>query len=389
MKSLDAFAKKKLAALSVKGLKRNILDTDRTKDGGVLRKGRKLISFCCNDYLNFNHHPKIKRAAIKAIEQYGTGAGASRLITGNHPLISQLEQRLARLKGSEDACIFTAGYMANIGIIPALANEQDIIFIDELSHACLRAGGEMSGAHMMFFHHNDMTHLQALMDQYRPKYQKALILTDGVFSMDGDIAPLGRLSCLAKKYDCWLMSDDAHGLGVVGGGKGSRHIFDPLPDIALQMGTLSKAMGSFGGYLCASKPVIDLIKTRARSLIYTTALPPASAAAALAALDIIESDPDYCRRPMDNALFFTKALGLPDAQSPIVPIIVGDTAQTMAYAAALEEDGFLVTGIRPPTVAEGTGRLRFTFSARHSQKQIHALVASLKRHNILKTGNIA
>jgi len=389
MKSLDAFAQKKLAALADKGLQRKILDTDRTRDGGILRKGRKLISFCCNDYLNFNHHPQIKRAAIKATEQYGTGAGASRLITGNHPLISQLEQRLAQLKGSEDACIFSSGYMANIGIIPALANEQDIIFIDELSHACLRAGGEMSGAHMMFFRHNDMTHLQALMDQHRRNYQKALILTDGVFSMDGDIAPLDRLSCLAKEYDCWLMSDDAHGLGVIGGGKGSRHIFDPLPDIALQMGTLSKAMGSFGGYLCASKPVIDLIKTRARSLIYTTALPPANAAAALAALDIIDSDPDYCRRPMDNALFFTKALGLPDAQSPIVPIIVGDTTQTMAFAAALEKDGFLVTGIRPPTVAEGTGRLRFTFSARHTQNQILALVASIKKHNILKAGNIA
>jgi len=386
MKSLDTFAQKKLTTLKDKGLKREILNTERTRDGRVIRNGQKLMSFCCNDYLNLSHHPQMRRAARNAIDKYGTGAGASRLITGNHPLIGQLEQRLAALKGSEDACIFGTGYMANIGIIPALMSQQDIIFIDALSHACLRAGSDMSGAHILYFRHNDMAHLEELIDQHRSNYQKALILTDGVFSMDGDLAPLDSLSHLAKKYDCWLMSDDAHGLGVIGGGKGSRYIFDPLPDIPLQMGTLSKAIGSFGGYLCASKPVIDLMKTRARSLIYTTALPPANAAAALAALDIIDSDPGYCRRPMENALYFTTALGLPDPQSPIVPIIIGETAQTMKFAAALEEDGFLVTGIRPPTVAEGMSRLRFTFSARHRQKDIRALIASIKKHSMITAG---
>jgi len=391
MTSLDAFAQKKLLSLEGQGLRRHILDSHRTAEGKVIRAkdesqemaNRPLISFCCNDYLNFTHHPKVKQAAKEAIDRYGTGAGASRLITGNHPLISQLEQRLATFKGSEDACVFGTGYMANIGIIPALIGQQDIIFIDELSHACLRAGSDMSGAQIEFFHHNDMIHLEQLIHRHRAAHQNALILTDGVFSMDGDLAPLDKLSDLAQAHDCWLMSDDAHGLGVIGGGKGSRHMFSPLPDIPLQMGTLSKAIGSFGGYLCASKAVIALIKTRARSLIYTTALPPANAAAALAALDIIAIDPGYCQRPMDNARLFARLLNLPDVQSPIVPIIIGSTAQTMKYAAALEEDGFLAVGIRPPTVAERTARLRFTFSAGHHPGDIHALAAAIRKHGIL------
>ena len=378
MKSLDAFARKKLKPIIEKGLKRDIHVTERLQDGEVIRGGRALISFCCNDYLNFSHHPKVMQAAKNAVDRYGAGSGASRLITGNHPLISELEQRLAQLKDSEDACVFSSGYLANIGIIPTLINDKDIIFIDELSHACLRAGSSLTGALIMPFRHNDMSHLKEVIHQNRKNHQNALILTDGVFSMDGDLAPLDELSILAQENDCWLMSDDAHGLGVIGNGKGSRYMFDPLPHIPLQMGTLSKAIGSFGGYLCASKPVIDLIKTRARSLIYTTALPPASVAAAIAALDIIETDHEYCRRPLENARLFAQLANLPMPDSPIVPIIIGDTAKTMQYAAALEDQGFLVTGIRPPTVATGTARLRFTFSTQHKLEDIHALVAALK-----------
>ncbi len=387
MTSLDAFAQQKLATLAHKGLKRDILDTERRTEGKAIRGGRQLISFCCNDYLNFTQHPKVRQAAKAAIDRYGAGSGASRLISGNHPLIRQLEKRLAELKGSADACLFSSGYLANIGIIPTLAGAQDIIFIDELSHACLRAGSQMSGALSVFFRHNDMDHLRELIGQHRHDYSRALILTDGVFSMDGDLAPLDKLSELAGDNDCWLMTDDAHGLGVIGRGRdfgrGSRHMFDPLPPVPLQMGTLSKALGSFGGYLCASKPVIELIKTRARSLIYTTALPPASVAAALAALDIIGTDHEYCRRPLENARFFAGLLGLPEPQSPIVPVIIGEAAQTMTLAAKLEEDGFLVTGIRPPTVANGTARLRFTFCAQHNRDDIHALVSAIRKHGVV------
>ncbi|NOZ65471.1 MAG: aminotransferase class I/II-fold pyridoxal phosphate-dependent enzyme [Alphaproteobacteria bacterium] len=383
MISLNVFAKEKLDALSSQGLKRDIQVTERLPEGNVIREGRELISFCCNDYLNLSHHPKVIQAAKEATGQYGTGAGASRLITGNHPLLAKLEKRLAQIKGTEDACVFGTGYMTNIGIIPTLTGAQDIIFLDELCHACLRAGSDMTGGKILYFRHNDMGHLQELITQNRHKHPNAMIITDGIFSMDGDLAPLDILGRIANENDCWLMSDDAHGLGVVGGGMGSRHMFDPLPDIPLQMGTLSKALGSFGGYICASKPVIDLIKTRARSLIYTTALPPANAAAALAALDIIEDEVDYCRRPIEHATLFAELLGLPEPQSPIVPIIIGDTDRTMTYAAALEEDGFLITGIRPPTVAEGTARLRFTFCANHKQEDIRALAASIKKHGII------
>ncbi|VAV90215.1 8-amino-7-oxononanoate synthase [hydrothermal vent metagenome] len=383
MISLNVFAKEKLDALSTQGLKREIHVTERLTNGKVIRDGRELVSFCCNDYLNFSHHPKVIQAAKEAIDRYGTGAGASRLITGNHPLLAKLEKRLAQIKGTEDACVFGTGYMTTIGIIPTLIGTQDIVFLDELCHACLRAGSDMTGAKILYFRHNDMGHLQELVTLNRQKHRNAMIITDGIFSMDGDLAPLDHLSLIARENGCWLMSDDAHGLGVVGGGKGSRHMFDPLPNIPLQMGTLSKAIGSFGGYVCASKPVIDLIKTRARSLIYTTALPPANAAAALAALDIIKDEVDYCRRPMEHAGLFAELLGLPEPQSPIIPIIIGDTAKTMTYAAALEDDGFLITGIRPPTVAKGTARLRLTFCANHKQEDIRALAASIKKHGII------
>ncbi|MCK5425551.1 MAG: 8-amino-7-oxononanoate synthase [Emcibacter sp.] len=384
MKSLDTFAKKKLKPLIEQGLKRHIHITERAAKAKARRDGRELISFCCNDYLNFTHHPKVVQAAKDAIDRYGAGSGASRLVTGNHPLITELEGRLAALKGTEDACIFSSGYLTNIGIIPTLIDAKDVIFIDELSHACLRAGSSMTGALTVTFRHNDMDHLCELLHQFRKNHQNALILTDGVFSMDGDLAPLDELSILAQDNDCWLMSDDAHGLGVIGNGKGSRHMFSPLPDIPLQMGTLSKSIGSFGGYLCASRPVIQLVKTRARSLIYTTALPPASVAAALAALDIIANEQDYCRRPLNNAREFAQLANLPEPASPIVPIIIGDTDRTMCFAAALEQEGFLVTGIRPPTVADGAARLRFTFSALHEKKDIHALVAALKKYEIIK-----
>lgn len=382
MESLDMFAHSKLAQLEAGSLRRQLQQTDRGPCAEASRQGRRLLSFCCNDYLNLTHHPAVKLAARDALERWGTGSGASRLVTGNHSLLIRLEERLARLRGTEDCVVFGSGYLANLGIVPALVGPQDVILADELCHACLLAGAGLSGAATRLFRHNDMRNLAELLQNERPRYRFCLILTDGVFSMDGDLAPLPEMNALATAHDAWLMSDDAHGIGVIGAGRGSTHAHGPAVRIPLQMGTLSKAIGSYGGYLCASRPVIDLIRTRARTLIYSTGLPPASAAAAIAALDVIENDPERVARPLVKARLFTGVLGLPEAVSPIVPLVLGCPRATLSASALLEREGYLVSAIRPPTVPEGTSRLRFTFTAEHRDKDILRL-ADLVHNRIL------
>ncbi len=383
MRSLDRFASTKLAELEARHLRRRLAETAREDGIWVTRGGRRLLSFSCNDYLNLTQHPAVKAAAIAAIEKYGVGAGASRLVTGNHPLYAELETRLARWKETEAACVFGSGYLANTGIIPALIGEEDLIFVDELSHACIWAGARLSGGTVAIYDHNDVCHAEELLTVHRPKHRRALIATDGVFSMDGDLAPLHELAALAERFDAWLMSDDAHGLGVVGGGHGSAFIGAHKADVPLQMGTLSKALGSYGGYLCASEAVIDLIKTRARTLIYSTGLPPASVAAAIAALDLIERDPELVALPLAKARAFTRHADLPEAQSPIVPVVIGEETAALATQRTLEKEGFLAIAIRPPTVPAGTSRLRFAFTAAHPEKEIERL-ADVVRTRILK-----
>lgn len=378
MSSLDDFAKTKLAALEAAKLKRTLAQTVREDGLWVVRGGRRMLSFSCNDYLNLTQHPAVKRAAAEAIERYGAGAGASRLVTGNYPLLDELEGRLAKLKGTEAACVFGSGYLANAGIIPVLVGEGDLLLVDELSHACLWAGAQLSRARIESFRHNDLTHAADILETLRISHRHALIVTDGVFSMDGDLAPLKELGELARVHDAWLMSDDAHGLGVMNGGRGSA----VGARVDLQMGTLSKALGSYGGYVCASALVIELLKTRARTLIYSTSLPPPAAAAALAALDIIESDPALTARPLANARAFTRAAGLPEAQSPIVPVIMGEPAAALDAAKILEDEGFLVIPIRPPTVPAGTARLRLAFTAGHPESEI-ARLATILRQRII------
>ena len=373
--SLDDFAAEKLAALEEKALRRRLVETDRRENAAARRGGRELISFCCNDYLNLSQHPDIKRAAIEATEKYGAGSGASRLVSGNHPLFSQLEQRLGDLKQAEDCVVFGSGYMANLGIVPALVGAGDLILADELAHACLMSGAKLSGATAFTFRHNDLAHLGELLAAHRADARHCLILTDGIFSMDGDAAPVAALAALAQGHDAWLMTDDAHGIGVVGReGRGSSFMGKEKAAVPLQMGTLSKAVGSYGGYLCASRSVCDLIRTRARTLIYSTGLPPGVVAASIAALDFIRDNPDYCKRPVEKARGFARALGLAEPESPIVPLILGDAEATLNASAMLEAEGFLVTGIRPPTVPPGTARLRFTFTAGHRDEDIARLV---------------
>jgi 8-amino-7-oxononanoate synthase len=381
MHSLDQVAQAKLDALKQRHRHRALTETLREDGIWVEREGKRLLSFSCNDYLNLTQHPAIKQAAIAAIEQYGAGSGASRLVTGNHPLYAQLEMRLARIKQTQAAVVFGSGYLANAGIIPVLIGRDGLVLADELSHACLFAGAQLSRGKVMTFRHNDVAHARDLLAAHRAEHDHALIVTDGVFSMDGDLAPLGHLLSLANDHDAWLMSDDAHGLGVVGGGRGSSFAGNTHIPVPLQMGTLSKAIGAYGGYLCASNAAIDLIRNRARTLIYSTGLPPACVAASIAALDLIEREPGYAALPVEKAKAFTKRAGLPEAQSPIVPVIVGEEETALAASRMLAEEGYLAAAIRPPTVPAGTARLRLTFTAQHPDEHVGRL-ADIVRERI-------
>jgi 8-amino-7-oxononanoate synthase len=381
--SLDRFALAKLAEMQARHLRRSLVESAREDGIYVVRNGRRLVSFSCNDYLNLSQHPAIKKAAIAAIEKYGVGAGASRLVTGNHPLFAELESRLARLKGTAACCVFGSGYLANAGIIPTLIGREDLLLIDELAHACIWTGAQLCKGTLIPFRHNEVEDAERLLKQHRARHPHALIATDGVFSMDGDLAPLHELAALARHYDTWLLADDAHGIGVVGGGRGSTFADGAKADVPLQMGTLSKAIGGYGGYLCASAPVIELVRNRARTLIYSTGLPPASVAAAIAAIDLIEREPHYAALPLAKAKAFTDLTGLAEAESPIVPVVIGEAEAALSASQMLEAEGFLVVAIRPPTVPTGTARLRFTFSAAHPDEEI-ARLAAIVRDRILE-----
>ena len=371
MDSLDAFSRQKLAELDRHALRRSVAETERLDGVWVERDGRRLLSFSCNDYLGLTQHPALKAAAIAAIEKYGVGAGASRLVTGNHPLYSELEARLAAFKGTEAACVFGSGYLANSGIAPALVRSGDLLLIDELAHSSLWTGARLSRAEIFSFRHNDIAHVAAILDEHRAKRRNALIVTESVFSMDGDRAPLTELAALAKRGDAWVMVDDAHDVGFDGD--------DVAVDV--RVGTLSKALGSYGGYVCASRAVIDLIHNRARTLIYSTGLPPATIAAAIAALDLIEREPALAAQPVKKAKAFTAAAKLPEAQSAIVPVVIGEAAASLLASQALEREGFLAVAIRPPTVPEGTARLRLAFNALHPDAEIARLAAVVRGRN--------
>jgi 8-amino-7-oxononanoate synthase len=369
MPPLDEFASQKLAALEQASLRRRLVATARADGVWVQRGGRRLLSFSCNDYLGLTQHPALKAAAIVAIERYGVGAGASRLVTGDHPLHAELEARLARMKGMQAACVFGSGYLANAGIAPALVGRDDLILIDELAHSSLWTGARLSRAVVHAFNHNDARHLGALLAEHRGRHRHALVITESVFSMDGDRAPLDELADRARRADAWLMVDDAHDLA-----------FKQSVKIPLRIGTLSKALGGYGGYLCASAPVIELMRNRARTLIYSTGLPPPVVAAAIAALGLIETEPALLSRPLAKAQTFTRAAGLPDAESAIVPVVVGEAAAALEASQLLESEGFLAVAIRPPTVPEGTARLRLAFSALHPDAEIERLARVVRTH---------
>ena len=375
--TLTTFATAKLAGLEAKSLRRRLNPTHRLDGVHVDLGGRRIIKKKSNDYLGLSHHPRVKAAAAAAIETFGAGAGGSRLITGDTPLISELETRLAARKGAEAACVFGSGYLANSGVIPTFVGPGDVVLLDALAHACLWAGAQLSGAKIVAFRHNDMDDLAAKLAVERPAHGRALVGVDGVYSMDGDLAPLDAISALCETHDAWLLVDDAHGLGVVGGGRGTAAAF-PQARVHLQMGTLSKAIGGYGAYVCAAQPVIDFIKTRTRTVVCSTGLPPASAAAAIAALEVMDEEPDLLAAPLRKARRLTAALNLPEATSAVVPVILGDAATALKAAAALETEGFLVVAIRPPTVPVGTARLRIALCALHPDEAIDRLAEAVR-----------
>ena len=376
-------AQAKLQELDQQNLLRSLQETGRDEACNVIRADQNLISFCCNDYLGLSQHPDVKDAAVNAVLEYGVGAGASRLVTGNHPLYEQLESLLANIKGTEAALVFGSGYLANLGVPPVIAGRNDLIIADELSHASMRAGIRASTADSVFFMHNDILDCRAILKQKRHKYKNCLLMTEGVFSMDGDLAPLVDLCNLAEEFDSIILTDDAHGFGVMGQGRGSAAELGVSDRISLQMGTLSKSVGVYGGFICASRAVIDLLVNRGRSLIYATGLPPSVVAAAVASLKIIQTNKKLTNLPILNARRFARRLGLPDADSPIIPIVTKTSKKALESSQKLMDEGFLVTAIRPPTVPEGTARLRFTFSAQHRKEEIDRLAATVLKIGLL------
>jgi 8-amino-7-oxononanoate synthase len=382
MADLDDYARTKLAAIDRGHRRRRLMPTVRANGLWLERDGRRLLSFSCNDYLGLSLHPEVLAAAIAATERYGAGAGASRYITGNNPLYETLERALATLKGGADALVFATGYLANVGAIPALVGPGDLIVGDELMHASMHAGATLSGARVEVFRHNDAEDCASVLAAGRGDARHALILTEGVFSMDGDRAPVAALMDVARAHDAWLMTDDAHALGVINDGRGSGVDRGRPLGVPLQMGTLSKAVGALGGYVAASAPVIDMLRHRARSAIYATALPPGTVAAAAAALAIIAREPALCARPLALARRFARRLGLKEAESAIVPVVIGPEEAAMGAQRALEEAGFMVVAIRPPTVPPGTCRLRVAFSAAHREDDVDRLADAIERRGI-------
>jgi 8-amino-7-oxononanoate synthase len=378
MPSLDTFAKEKLARIVAGGRFRTSHQTRPLDGAWVTRNGARLLSFSSNDYLGLRAAPAVRSAAIAAIAEFGAGAGASYLVTGNHPLYAELEAQLAAFKGTEAACIFGSGYLANLGTIPALAGPADLLAVDERSHASIMLGARLAGSAVQVFAHNDPLDLQRRLRAHRSAFRNAWVITEGVFSMDGDIAPLPAMSALAQEYAAWLLVDDAHGLGVLGHGRGSAFIAGAQARVDVHIGTLSKALGSYGGFVCASTPVVEFLRNRARTFMYSTALPASNVAAALAALDIVKSEPAITEVPLARAAAFSHALGLPAARTPIVPLIIGSSNAALQAASRLEAEGFLVVAIRPPTVPDGTARLRFSFSSAHSDEDVLRLAGAVR-----------
>ena len=344
--------------------------------------GRSLINFASNDYLGLANDPRLKQAAITAIQAWGTGSTGSRLLSGHRSLHSQLETAIADWKQTEAALVFSSGYLANLGTITALVGQRDLILGDQYNHSSLKNGAKLSGAAYREYPHNNLEQLAQYLHQERSHYRRCLILSDSVFSMDGDLCPLPEIIALAESHDCMVLIDEAHATGVMGRtGSGCREYFHCQTAQIVQMGTLSKALGSLGGYVAGTAQLIDFLRNRAASWIYTTALSPADTAAAIAAIQVIQQEPERLQNLWSNVQYFQTHLAsiahkLLPSHSPILCVELDSPEQALALAQQLQNQGIFAPAIRPPTVP--TSRIRFTLMANHTQSQLQQAIKVLK-----------
>lgn len=363
---IEQYVLNELHHLEKNHLLRKLKPIQRLENSIVYHNSQQYISFSCNDYFCLASNPIVKQSAIAAIQKYGLGAGASRLITGNHNLYKVLEDKLAEYHNYESAAIFTSGYMANIGTIAATMNRYDLIIADKFVHASLIDGAHLSKAKLLRFEHNDCNHCETILKTYRHLYRNCLILIDHVYSMNGDVAPIQDIANLSEQYNCWLLADDSHGFGIVK--------MEHKPDIYI--GTLSKSLGALGGYACSSDNVIKYLHNKARSFIYSTALPISIVTGAVVAINIINQ---HFGEPLHKAKIFCNELNMPEPQTNIVIINLPSNSAALSMQATLAKEGFLVTAIRPPTTL--TPRLRFAFTTAHKKEDIIRLCQVIKSLN--------
>ncbi len=382
--SLEDVLEDELNQLASAGLRRTMRTVRQRRAGTVLMDGERIADFASSDYLGLAADPRLARAAAAVLESEGTGAGAARLISGNHPVHEALERELASFKHCPRALLFPSGYMVNTGVIPALVGADDVVYSDSLNHASLIDGARLSKATLRIFEHADLDDLARLLREDVGHFRRSMIVVEGVFSMDGDVFPLDRLVPLARQFGAWTYVDDAHGTGVMGAtGRGAIEHCGVTGDIDIVVGTLGKALGTTGAYVAGSTRLIEFLLNRARSFVFTTGTPPALAAATLEALRIAETETWRRTTVRERATRLRQRLaqaghtiaGEPDGH--IVPVMIGDPVRTMQIAADMRRRGFLIGGVRPPTVPAGTSRLRIAVSAMHPRELIDALAANL------------
>jgi glycine C-acetyltransferase len=360
--------------------------------------GKKVINLASNNYLGLCDHPKLREAAIAATEKYGVGSGAVRTIAGTMRIHMELEEKIAAFKGVEACVVFQSGFTANAGTVSSILGKEDFIISDELNHASIIDGARLSRAKIKVFRHKDLAHAEELLKEVQREPGRKLVITDGVFSMDGDIGPVDKLCDLCDKYGAIMMVDDAHASGVLGrNGRGSVDHFHCTSRVDVQVGTLSKAIGALGGYVCGSRDLIDYLYHRARPFLFSTSHPPSVAATCIAAFDLLESEPERIERLWSNTRYFKEQLNsagfdiggrtTPASETPITPIIVGDGRKTMEFSRALFDAGLMATGIAFPTVPEGKARIRTIMTSEHSREQIdralEILVSVTRKNSIL------
>jgi 8-amino-7-oxononanoate synthase len=372
-----------LGRIKKEGLYRHMQRVEGPQCPEMMIGGRNFLVFAGNNYLGLANHPEIKRRAIETIGRYGTGSGASRLITGSMAVHEEFESRIASFKSGERALLFNTGYMANLGLISSLVGPKDVIFSDRLNHASIIDGARLSQAEVVVYKHLDMADLEEKLSLADGK--TGFIVSDGVFSMDGDIAPLGNLVKLRDRFNCLLMIDDAHGTGVLGKtGRGTSEHFDIHTGIDVNMGTVSKALGVEGGFAVGSSELVEFLINVARPFIFSTSMSPGSVGAAIAALDVLEKETWRVELLQENSQYFRKGLqgiglNVPNGITPIIPVLIGTNCDTLAFSEVLKTLGIFSPAIRPPTVPEGSGRIRVTIMAAHTHRQMDAALDAFER----------